>query len=97
MVDRELVITHLQIIHAWADFARDTDVQFFTEKHLKDIAQWSDDAISLLKENETTNTGKERIFECKKCGYGIVDIFINDESKYDLIPKCCPNCGRKVK
>lgn len=51
-MDRETVITHLQIIHTWAASARERDLQFFTKKHLEDIAQWSDDAIELLKEQE---------------------------------------------
>lgn len=51
-MDRETVITHLQIIHTWAEFARERDLQFFTAKHLEDIAQWSDDALALLKEQE---------------------------------------------
>ena len=51
-MDRETVITHLQIIHTWAEFARERDLQFFTAKHLEDIAQWADDAIALLKEQE---------------------------------------------
>ena len=55
-MDRENVITHLQIIHTWASFARERDLQFFTEKHLEDIAQWSDDAIDLLKEQEDFGT-----------------------------------------
>ena len=49
---KENVIAHLQIIHTWAEFARERDLQFFTPKHLEDIAQWSDDAITLLKEQE---------------------------------------------
>lgn len=52
MPDRESVITHLQIIHTWAEFARERDLQFFTAKHLEDIAKWSDDAIELLKEQQ---------------------------------------------
>lgn len=51
-MDRETVITHLQIIHTWAEFARERDLQFFTAKHLKDIAQWADDALELLKEQK---------------------------------------------
>ena len=51
-MDRETVITHLQIIHTWAEFARERDLQFFTAKHLEDIAQWSDDALNLLKKQE---------------------------------------------
>ena len=50
MPDKENVVTHLQIIHTWAEFARERDLQFFTAKHLENIAQWSDDAIALLKE-----------------------------------------------
>ena len=53
MSDRESVITHLQIISTWASFARERDLQFFTAKHLEDIAQWLDDAIALLKEQES--------------------------------------------
>ena len=52
MTNRESVITHLQIIHTWAEFARERDLQFFTAKHLEDIAQWADDALNLLKAQE---------------------------------------------
>ena len=52
-MDRETVITHLQIIHTWAEFARERDLQFFTPKHLEDIAEWSADALAMLKEQET--------------------------------------------
>ena len=52
MPDRDIVITHLQIIHTWASYAHERNLQFFTRKHLEDIAQWSDDAINLLKEQE---------------------------------------------
>ena len=56
MPDRETAITHLQIIRTWAKFAREHDLQFFTAKHLEDIAQWSDDALALLKEQEDLGT-----------------------------------------
>ena len=52
MPDREKVISHLQIIHTWAEFALKRDLQFFTEKHLEEIAQWTDDALKRLKEQE---------------------------------------------
>ena len=52
MPDGESVITHLQIIHTWAEFARERDLQFFTKKHLEDIAQWAYDAIDLLKDQQ---------------------------------------------
>ena len=56
-MDRETVITHLQIIHTWAAFAHEHDLQFFTAKHLEDIAQWAKDTIELLKEQD--DMGKE--------------------------------------
>ena len=59
MPDREKVIGHLQIINIWAELARERHLQFFTPKHLNDIAQWSDDAIAMLKEQE--------LVRCKDC------------------------------
>ena len=79
MPDRETVITHLQIIHTWAEFARERDLQFFTPKHLEDIAQWSDDAIALLQKKETQKffvdeSGKITplpvVVRCKDCKWG---------------------------
>ena len=51
-IDRGIVITHLLIIKMWTEFARERGLQFFTVKHLQDIAKWSDDAIAMLKEQE---------------------------------------------
>lgn len=55
------------------------------------------DALNLINEQETANTGSCRIFQCKKCGFGIDDIFVHDEEKYQIVPRYCPNCGRLVK
>ena len=52
---RVTAINHLRIIHTWAEFARERDLQFFTPKHLENIAEWADDAIALLKEQEAIN------------------------------------------
>ena len=59
MTDRETVISHLQIIHTWAEFARERDLQFFTAKHLEDIAQWTKDTLELLKEQEQAMKEKD--------------------------------------
>ena len=76
MPDRGSVITHLMIIHTWAEFARERDLQFFTPKHLENIAEWTDDAISLLKKQETQKffvdeSGKVTplpvVVRCKDC------------------------------
>jgi len=54
------------------------------------------DVLAMLKEQKTTSTGKTRIFECEKCGYGIDDIYLSNEHDFDVYPHYCPNCGRKV-
>ena len=90
-MDRETVITHLQIIRTWAKFARERDLQFFTAKHLEDIAQWSDDAIALLKEQEPVEPeieggGNNWWMICGEC-HGL----ISGSDKF------CRHCGRKIK
>lgn len=67
MPDREKVISHLMIIHTWASFAREHDLQFFTAKHLEDIAQWADDAIAMLKEQENASK-RNPVIVCPHCG-----------------------------
>ena len=42
------------------------------------------------------NTNEERIFSCSECGYGIYDIFLNDERNYSMEPNYCPHCGAKM-
>lgn len=83
MKDRETVITHLQIIHTWAEFARERDLQFFTAKYLEDIAHWTDDALNLLKEQE------KEIDE-------ISDEYLDLGKEMAKQPKFCPACGAKL-
>ena len=88
-MDRETVITHLQIIHTWAEFARERDLQFFTPKHLEDIAEWTDDALELLKEQEAEwleVDDKHDAFDCSNCG-----AMAGRKCLY------CPGCGAKMK
>ena len=68
MADKELVITHLQIIHTWASYAHERNLQFFTRKHLEDIAKWSGDALALLKEQAEKIRSLERTIEDICCG-----------------------------
>ena len=90
MAEKELVITHLQIIHTWSEFARERDLQFFTKKHLEDIAQWSEDAINLLKEKEAVkpewSCGKAY---CGACGKRL------PLKRWKHKP-FCPSCGKAV-
>ena len=46
------VIVHLKIVRTWADFARERDLMFFTEKHLENMVQWMDEAIEKLEEQQ---------------------------------------------
>ena len=84
-MDREAVITHLQIIHTWAEFARERDLQFFTAKHLEDIAQWADDALNLLKEQEAKQAIKQTYHVMMNRDYeNPVEV-----TRYDWL---CPTC-----
>lgn len=102
MTDRETVITHLQIIHTWAEFARERDVQFFTPKHLEDMAEWTDDALALLKgqkakkviESANMYTGLP-ITHCPKCGVSI-DRYLYGRQHEGQI-NYSPYCGQAVK
>ena len=94
-MDRETVITHLQIIHTWASFARERNLQFFTAKHLEDIAQWAYDAIALLKEQKAVEPiDSYGTFRCGKCknivGY-------NDGHGCGYQNNFCSKCGQAVK
>lgn len=85
-MDRENVITHLQIIHTWAEFARERDLQFFTAKHLEDIAQWADDALELLKAQ------RETIDELISADKALK--LLKEQEAANLYK--CPNCGTWV-
>lgn len=89
MINREKVIRH---IIAEISIAKTCKKDFASV----DIDMLSD-ALDMLKEQETEDTGSCRVFQCKKCGFGIDNIFLNDEEKYQIVPKYCPNCGRSVK
>ena len=97
MPDRESVITHLQIIHTWAEFARERDLQFFTPKHLENIAEWTDDALELLKEQgighwilleNCSNTG----VYCSECHVKVFDSY-PFKKKFSYF---CPHCGTRM-
>lgn len=91
MADKELVITHLQIIHTWAEFARERDLQFFTAKHLEDIAQWSEDAINLLKEQEAVEPILKRKGKSKMYNNYVCPVCDNDV----IYEQCyCSECGK---
>lgn len=88
MNDRESVITHLMIIHTWAAFALENNLNFFEATHLRSIADWTDDALDLLKEKKPVRDsyGNKR---CSNCGKKLQSI-----SDPDLF--CC-KCGTAVK
>lgn len=91
MPDRETVIDKLN------DMADYLLTKSYSDLRARDFYDTVGNAIDLLKEQETYDTRKSRIFQCEKCGYGIEDIFLNSEYDYPIVPDYCPNCGRKVK
>ena len=100
MIDRKKVITGLRFCFAvtYCDGCPyEAERRKITLVTSEDHCPILDDALALLKEQETENTGRCRIFQCQKCGFGIDDIFVTDEEKYQVVPRYCPNCGRSVK
>ena len=89
IIDRESVVSHLQIMHTWAAFALKKDMDFFEEAHIKNIAEWTMDAIVLLKEPvKPSRIGN--MLKCGKCG-AHVGIYGDD-----VIDSYCRKCGMKV-
>ena len=94
MPDRENVISHLQIIHTWAKLAHERDLQFFTPKHLENIAEWTDDAIALLKDQVPKPVDEHgRMFTVR---YGSCPNCLKPIDS-DVNPKACGHCGQAVK
>ena len=111
-MNRESVITHLQIIRTWAAFARKRDLQFFTAKHLDDVVAWTDDAIELLKEQEklrflidknghiTPLTAQEpETAEIEIEGGGSSWWYVCSEchGTIDMCDQFCRHCGKRIK
>ena len=92
MSNREKVIEGLKAMRDFLGIGLSSQTQVFEEDQ-----KILEDAIAMLKDQETTDTNDLRVFHCKKCGYGVEDIFILDEHNYSPVPKFCPNCGRVVK
>lgn len=46
-----------------------------------------------VQERKGHDTGESRWFHCSECGYGVFDVYLDDEQKYDLAYHYCPNCG----
>lgn len=97
MADRKTVISHLQIIHTWAEFARERDLQFFTAKHLEDIAQWTKDTLELLKEQEPVTYKVVKAGEKSYPFYDLVCTGCGNKTGMRMDWKYCPGCGRVVK
>ena len=97
MPDRKTVITHLMIIHTWASFALERDLQFFTKKHLEDITQWVEDALKLLKEQEPVTYKVVKAGEKSYPFYDLVCTGCGNKTGMRMDWKYCPGCGRVVK
>ena len=96
MADRESIITHLQIVHTWAEFARERDLQFFTPKHLEDIAQWSDDAITLLKEQEEEIENIKQTAQSMMEGVCLLKEQEAVEPTWQQGKAYCGSCGKRI-
>ncbi len=103
MPDRDDVISHMQIMHTWAEFALEHGINFFEMEHIKRIAKWTEDALELLKEQEPSEWVEDSdpgqkygtTWACFKCGKSIHKPFI--WNPYDSNLRYCPFCGRRMK
>lgn len=89
MADLRSIVSHLQIIHIWASFALEQDINFFNEAHMRNIAEWTNDALELLKDKTTAvDMGNDipAMFCCHKC-----------HSAVAYKQPFCHYCGRLIK
>lgn len=89
MPNREKVITDLQIIHTWAEFALEKDLNFFEKPHIQDIKEWTEDAITLLQKQDAEwikVDDENDAFDCSECG-----AMVKRRCLY------CPGCGSKMR
>lgn len=53
IIDHEEAITHLQVMHTWASFAREKELyELFDRTVLERIEQWTGEIIRMLKAEE---------------------------------------------
>lgn len=80
MIDRDKVISRLQIIRTWAEVGK-TSGGIQGEKCLADVVNWIDDALELLKEQEPRVLTPEEI---KRLPHGAV--IWEECNEYDVLP-----------
>lgn len=85
-MDRESVITHLMILHTWAAFALERDLNFFEPVHIRKIKTWTDEAVILLK-NPVLPEWKDGKAYCGDCGKRIPK---------KIGARFCYKCGRRI-
>ena len=88
MSDRDEIISHLQIMHVWAAFALENDLYFFNEKHMKSIAEWTEEAIEQMKPVQAEYEGDSKStwwYVCGECHTAI-----------DSRDRFCRQCGRPI-
>ena len=104
MTDKESVITHLQIMHVWAEFALERDLDFFTKKHIENITEWTGDALELLKKQEQEKEIKAMSNFCVECVICCTPVpltereeaYITNVNHANLV-KVCDDCKNAVK
>lgn len=85
MPDRKEVISHLQIMHTWAEFALEKGVELFDAKHLESIVEWTEEALDLLKQFEPHVITEEDFKSADQ--YGYLPSWC-EERGGDLYPEC---------
>lgn len=96
----ESVISHLQVLHTWAEFQLDKHVLVFDDKSCKRTVEWTEDALELIKDLESVEPEYVDIhtWHCGYCNHRVTN-YATSEGKvlYFEHYNFCPGCGRPVK
>lgn len=102
----EDVKSHLRIMHTWASYDVERQVNTMTQETFESMAQWTMEALELLEEMEPVkprivkdgfSEGRDKAY-CGNCGMGIR---IGGPTRKNATDKCrdyyCGFCGKPVK
>lgn len=58
------------------------------------------EGVKYVRERTCHDTGESRVFRCSGCGFGLFDVYMDDELEWDAsfcdFPPYCPKCGARV-
>ena len=86
-MSRDDIVTHLCIVHTWVSFTLENDPGFLEPRHLRNICEYTEDAINFLKSEAVKPTWEQGKAYCGSCGKRV--------SK-KVGARYCYKCGRRI-